>query len=135
MFIIADYSGNETDNNVKVIFRVSPTYTSGKFYSSLDFSYMGKRAANVPNAFELPAYKQTNLNLGYNLTSKLQLQANINNLFNQLGVMGWSAPEGFPAALDRQGFTKEQLNANPNVVYSTLSLPARAYFITATYKF
>lgn len=133
--VIADYSGNETDNNAKVIFRVSPTYTSGKFYSSLDFSYMGKRAANVPNAFELPAYNQTNLNLGYNLTSKLQLQANINNLFNQLGVMGWSAPGGFPAALDRQGFTKEQLNANPNVVYSTLSLPARAYFITATYKF
>ncbi|MEN9909692.1 MAG: hypothetical protein RLZZ540_2841 [Bacteroidota bacterium] len=96
---------------------------------------MGKRAANVPNAFELPAYNQTNLNLGYNLTSKLQLQANINNLFNQLGVMGWSAPGGFPAALDRQGFTKEQLNANANVVYSTLSLPARAYFITATYKF
>jgi iron complex outermembrane receptor protein len=132
---IVDFSGNETDNNAKVILRVSPTYNSGKFFSSLDFSYMGKRAANVPNAFELPSYNQTNLNLGYNLTSKLQLQANINNLFNQIGVMGWSAPGGFPAALDRQGFTAEKLAANPNAVYSTLSLPARAYFITATYKF
>ncbi len=130
-----DYSGNDTDNSANIIFRISPSYTTGKFYSSLDFSYMGKRAANVPNAFELPAYNQTNLNLGYNITSKLQLQANINNLFNQLGVMGWSAPGGFPAALDRQGFTKAQLEANPNVVYSTLSLPARAYFLTATYKF
>lgn len=62
---------------------------------------MGKRAANVSNAFELPVYNQTNLNLGYNLTSKLQLQVNINNLFNQLGVMGWSAPGGFPPVLDR----------------------------------
>lgn len=130
-----DYSGNKTDNSAEVILRVSPSYTSGKFYSSLDFSYMGKRPANVANVFDLPAYNQSNLNLGYNLTSKLQLQANINNLFNQLGVMGWSAPGGFPASLDRQGFTKAQLDANPNAVYSTMNLPSRAYFITATYKF
>lgn len=132
---VADFSGNKTDNSAGVILRVSPTYTSGKFYSSLDFSYMGKRSANVANVFDLPAYNQSNLNLGYNLTAKLQLQANINNLFNQNGVMGWSAPGGFPASLDRQGFTKAQLDANPNATYATLSLPPRAYFITATYKF
>jgi iron complex outermembrane receptor protein len=132
---IVDFSGNKTDNSAGIILRVSPTYTAGKFYSSLDFSYMGKRPANVANVFDLPAYNQSNLNLGYNLTSKFQLQANINNIFNQLGVMGWSAPGGFPASLDRQGFTKAQLDANPNAVYSTMNLPSRAYFITATYKF
>ncbi len=133
--VIQDFSGNETDNNARAIFRLSPSYNKGKFYSSLDFSYMGKRAANVPNAFSLPAFNQTNLNLGYNLSSKFQLQANINNLFNQNGIMGWSAPGGFPAALDRQGFTKARLEANPNAVYSTLSLPPRAYFLTISYKF
>ncbi|MNQ18058.1 Colicin I receptor precursor [compost metagenome] len=132
---IKDFSGNETDNSANVILRISPTYNSGKFYSSLDFSYMGKRAANVANAFELPAYNQSNLNLGYNLTAHWQLQANINNLFNQMGVMGWSAPGGFPASLDRQSFTKEDLAANPDAVYSTMSLPSRAFFLTATYKF
>lgn len=132
---IIDYSGNDTDNSANVIFRVSPTYTVGKWYSSLDFSYMGKRAANVANVFYLPAFTQSNLNLGYSVSTKLQLQANVNNLFNQDGVMGWSAPGGFPAALDRQGFTAAQLAANPTAVYSTLSLPPRAYFITATYKF
>ena len=130
-----DFSGNETDNSAKTIIRISPSYNTGKFYSSIDWSYMGKRAANVPNAFYLPAFSQTNLNLGYNLTSKWQLQANINNIFNQDGVMGWSAPGGFPAALNRQGFTKEMLAADPNVVYSTLSLPPRAYFVTLSYKF
>ena len=132
---IQDFSGNETDNSAKTIIRISPSYTSGKYYASFDFSYMGKRAANVPNAFYLPAFNQTNLNLGYNLTSKWQIQANINNIFNQNGVMGWSAPGGFPAALNRQGFTKEMLDANPNAVYSTLSLPPRAYFVTLSYKF
>jgi iron complex outermembrane recepter protein len=130
-----DFSGNETDNNARAIIRISPAYATEKFFASLDFSYMGKRAANVPNAFSLPAYNQTNLNLGYNVTPKLQVQANINNILNQTGIMGWSAPGGFPAALDRQGFTKAQLDANPNAVYSTLSLPARAYFLTINYKF
>lgn len=96
---------------------------------------MGKRAANVPNAFYLPAFDQTNLNLGYNVTSKIQLQANINNVFNQIGVMSWSAPGGFPQALDRQGFTKAQLEANPNAVYSTISIPPRAFFLSINYKF
>jgi iron complex outermembrane recepter protein len=132
---IQDFSGNETDNNASAIIRISPTYASGKFFGSLDFSYMGKRAANVPNAFTLPAFSQTNLNLGYSISPKLGLQANINNILNQNGVMGWSAPGGFPAALDRQGFTKASLEANPNAVYSTLSLPPRAFFLTATYKF
>jgi outer membrane receptor protein involved in Fe transport len=133
--VIQDFSGNETDNSAKTIIRISPSYTSGKYYASFDFSYMGKRAANVPNAFYLPAFNQTNLNLGYNLTSKWQIQANVNNIFNQNGVMGWSAPGGFPAALNRQGFTKEMLAADPNAVYSTLSLPPRAYFVTLSYKF
>lgn len=130
-----DFSGNRTDNSAEVILRITPSYTSGKFYSSLDFSYMGKRAANVANAFDLPAYNQSNLNLGYNVNTHWQLQANINNLFNQIGVMGWSAPGGFPASLDRQGFTKADLEANPNATYATMNLPSRAFFITATYKF
>lgn len=132
---IVDYSGNETDNNARTILRLSPTYNSNKVYVSLDWSYMGKRAANVPNAFYLPAFHQTNLNIGYNVTPKLQLQANINNIFNQDGVMSWSASGGFPAALNRQGFTKATLDGNKNAVYSTVSLPPRAYFLTVSYKF
>jgi iron complex outermembrane receptor protein len=132
---IVSYSGNETDNNARTMIRVTPTYTSGKFFASADWTYMGKRAANVPNAFYLPSFSQTNLNLGYTINAKLGLQVNINNIFNQNGVMSWSAPGGFPAALNRQGFTKAALEANPNVVYSTVSIPPRAYFLTVSYKF
>ncbi len=133
--VIIDFSGNKTDNSANTIIRISPSYTTDKMFVSADFSYMGKRAANVANVFDLPSYNQTNLNLGYNLTSKWQIQVNINNVFNQNGVMGWSAPGGFPNSLDRQGFTKEDLQANPDAVYSTLSLPPRAYFLTLSYKF
>ena len=132
---IQDYSGNETDNTAKMMLRVAPTYNSDKIFASVEWSYMGKRAANVANAFYLPAFDQTNINLGYNVSKNLQIQANINNVFNQMGVMGWSAPGGFPAALDTQGFTKATKEANPNAVYSTTSVPPRAYFIALNYKF
>lgn len=133
--VIQDFSGNETDNAANLILSITPTYSTDKLYASLNWYYMGKRAANVANTFELPAYNQFNLSLGYDFTKQFRLSANVNNLFNQIGVMGWSAPGGFPAALDRQGFTKEILAANPNAVYSTLSIPPRAYFLTAAYKF
>ncbi|MEA5460823.1 TonB-dependent receptor [Arcicella sp. LKC2W] len=132
---VLDFSGNEAGNVPQTMFRVSPTYTNDKLYASLDWTYMGSRQANVPNAFKLPAYTQSNLSLGYNVSSKVSLQGNINNIFNQNGVMGWSAPGGFPAALNRDGFTKAMLEANPNAVYSTVSIPPRAYFLTVSYKF
>ncbi|MDR6804707.1 outer membrane receptor protein involved in Fe transport [Dyadobacter sp. BE34] len=132
---IQSYSGNETDYSPRQILRVSPTYTSGKVYGSIDWSYIGRRAGNVANVFYLPGFDQTNLNLGYNISRRLQIQANVNNVFNQNGIMGWSAPGGFPASLNTQGFTKAQMEGNPNAVFFTLSLPPRSYFLTATYTF
>ncbi|MBP6827028.1 MAG: TonB-dependent receptor [Saprospiraceae bacterium] len=132
--VLIDYSGNETDNNAKVIFNINPTYSTEKFYSSLNFSYMGARQANVPNAFRMPGFGILDLALGYDLTKNFSLQLNVNNLLNTYGVLGWSGPGGFPAALDRQGFSKAFVDANPNAIYSTQAAMPRAYFLTAAYK-
>ena len=98
---------------------------------------MGKRWANVANAFQLPAFSQFDLNLGYIISKTVQLSASINNLFNTYGVMAWAAPGGFPASLDTQGFTPamKAKAESENSVYSTLSIMPRAYFLTATFKF
>ncbi|MCU7549727.1 TonB-dependent receptor [Chitinophagaceae bacterium LB-8] len=132
---IKDFSGNETDNNANLILNVTPSYNREKFYAQLNWSYLGARQANVANAFELPAFSQFNFAAGYDVTKRLQLSLNINNLTNKYGVMSWSRPGTFPGNLDRQGFTEEMLKANPNAPYSTVAIPARAYFLTATFKF
>jgi iron complex outermembrane recepter protein len=129
------YNGNKLDNVPPVMLMLTPTYTAGPFYASVNYQYMGKRWANVANAFQLPAFSQVDLNMGYNVSKAFQLSASINNLFNTYGVMSWAAPGGFPASLDVQGFTKTMRAANENSVYSTLSIMPRAYFLTATYKF
>ena len=132
---ILDYSGNESENNPRLMFGITPTYTSGKLTTGLNFTYMGSRKANVANAFEMPAFGQLDWNFGYDVSKNVRIQGNVNNVLNTYGVLGWSGPGGFPAALNRQGFTKDYVAANPNAVFSTQGSMPRAYFLTVSYKF
>ena len=131
---IIDYSGKEADNNANVIFNINPIYNGEKFFASLNYSYMGDRQANVPNAFVLPAFGNVDLAFGYDFSEKFSLQLNINNVFDKYGILGWAGPGGFPAALNRDGFSPEFIANNPNAVFSTQGSMPRAYFLTATYK-
>ncbi|MDB2701474.1 TonB-dependent receptor [Flavobacteriaceae bacterium] len=132
---IVDFSGNEADNAANLIFNVNPIYNGDKFYASLNYSYMGDRQANVPNSFILPAFGTADLAFGYDFSEKFGLQLNINNIFDKYGIMGWQGPGGFPAALNRDGFSPEFIANNPNATFSTQGSMPRAYFLTATYKF
>ena len=134
---LVSFSGNEVDNIARTIFNITPSYNLDKFYAQLTWAFMGKRQANVANAFELPSFSQFNFSTGYDVKKNFRLGLVINNLFNTYGVMSWSRPGTFLAALDRQGFTKEMYNdaVKNNTPYSTVSIPARSYFLTATFKF
>ena len=134
---LVDYSGNKADNSANVILNVTPSYTVGNFFSFITWQYMGAREANVANAFSLPTFSQFNLGAGYDFTKKLQVSVNINNILDKYGVMSWSLPGTFLAALDREGYTKAMYQADvaANKPYSTIAIPPRAYFLTLTYKF
>jgi outer membrane receptor protein involved in Fe transport len=128
------FDGGKNDN-IGNMFTVTPTYTNNKLTASLNWQYMGKRWANVGNAFQLPAFHAFDLNASYKVTKHIQANFSVNNIFNTYGIMGWAAPGGFPASLDTQGFTKAMLEANKNAVYATLPIMPRAYFMTLSYKF
>ncbi len=128
------YHGGKNDN-IGTMIMITPTYIVGNFFASINYQYMGKRWANVGNAFQLPAFSAFDLNMGYTISKRIQLNASINNVLNTYGIMSWAAPGGFPASLDTQGFTKAALDANPQANYASLSIMPRAYFLTATYKF
>lgn len=134
---LVSFSGNEVDNIARTIFNITPSYNLDKFYAQLTWAFMGKRQANVANAFQLPSFSQFNFSTGYDVTKNFRLGLVINNLFNTYGVMSWSRPGTFLAALDRQGFTKEMYEeaVKNNTPYSTVSIPARSYYLTATFKF
>src|SRR5207342_3315279 len=97
---LVSYSGNETDNIARSIINITPSYNIDKFYAQLTWAYMGKRQANVANAFLLPSFSQFNFSTGYDVTQHFKLGLVINNIFNTYGVMSWSRPGTFLAALD-----------------------------------
>ncbi|MFK8163943.1 MAG: TonB-dependent receptor [Lewinella sp.] len=132
---IVDYSGNEADNAANIIFNINPIYNGEKFFASLNYSYMGDRQANVPNAFTLPGFGTVDLAAGYDFSPKFGLQLNINNVLDNYGILGWQGPGGFPAALNRDGFSPEFIANNPNSIFSTQGSMPRSVFLTATVRF
>lgn len=128
------FNGNQNDN-IGDMFTITPTYSDDKFTASVNWQYMGKRWANVGNAFQLPSFSSFDFNSSYKISKKIQANLSINNILNTYGIMGWAAPGGFPAALDTQGFTKSMLEANQQAVYATLPIMPRAYYLTLSYKF
>lgn len=134
---LVSFSGNETDNIARSIINITPSYNLDKFFAQLTWSYIGKRQANVANAFLLPSFSQFNFSTGYDISKHFNLGIVINNILNKYGVMSWSRPGAFLEALDRQGFTKEMYQdaVSKNRPYSTVAIQPRAYFVTATFKF
>ncbi len=120
------------------IFTFTPTYTHHKLYTNINWYFMGKRAANTSETFYLPAFSQIDLNIGYAISPKIQLQASINNLVNTFGIMDWSAPttSGLPFdTFNKEGFTPDKRAANPNVVYYSSIIQSRSVWLSCALKF
>ncbi|MDZ7879958.1 MAG: TonB-dependent receptor [Saprospiraceae bacterium] len=127
------YDGGK-NSDVGNMFTITPSFNKGNFTAAIDWQYMGKRWANVGNAFQLPSFHSFDLHAGYNINKNMNLSVAVNNIMNTYGIMSWAAPGGFPASLDTQGFTKTMLEANKNAVYSTLPIMPRSLFVTFSYK-
>lgn len=132
---LLDLSGNETENTPNLMFNINPMYNGDKLFGALNISYMGDRQANNQNAWQMPAFTTVDLTLGYDFNEKFSLQANINNVLNTYGILGWFGTGGFPAALDRDGVTPDFVAANPNAPFSSQGNMPRSLFLTASYRF
>ncbi|HEU4903598.1 MAG TPA: TonB-dependent receptor, partial [Flavisolibacter sp.] len=130
-------NGNTAENIPNLMYTIVPTYSFKKGYVFLAEKYMGRRAANMANTFFLPGFHEFNLGAGFNVTKRVALAANINNLFNTFGIMNWSGTteQSLVDAFSHNNFTPERRKASPNSVYSVLPIQPRAYFVSATYKF
>lgn len=133
--VVNEFSGNRAENVPNLMVNLSPTYAIDKFSIFGSYRYMGSRAANVANAFLLPSFSQLDLGASYTVSKSISLQANINNVTNTLGMMGFTRPGGFPVAADLEGFTTAQREANANAVYAAGFIQPRAYYLTAIVKF
>lgn len=123
----------DADNNPKIIVRGGfdwKVLPSVRLFGEV--THMGKRAANAANAFYLPAFTTVDLGASWNISKNVKAQFNVNNVFNQVGIMSWSLT-GFLASLNRQGLTAAQYN--PAALYPVVTSQARSLFWTISTKF
>lgn len=136
--VIIDRSGKKISSAAPpIIFNITPLYSREKLFANVNWYYLGKRAANTSETFYLPAFSQFDVNIGYALSSKIQLQVSVNNVVNTFGVLDWTGPtsSGLPfETFDIELFTPEKRAANPNAVYHTHSIQPRAYFLSCIIK-
>lgn len=126
----------DADNNPKFMARTTATFDPTESISIfLTHNYLGKRAANRNNAWYLPGFHTVDLGASVELSENFKIQANVNNLFNQFGIMSWARAGGFLASLDRQGLTKADIAANPGQSFSIVPAQPRSFWVTATAKF
>lgn len=124
------------DNSAKVSTTLTTTYRPRDNWNLFaTWRYLGDRAANRYNTFDLPGFHQVDVGGAWDLTDKVRVSANVNNLFNSEGVMSWASGGGLAASLDRQGFTPARLAADPNQILSILTVQPRSFYLTLDMKF
>ena len=128
----------DADNNPKLLTRTTATLTPTESVSLfLTHNYTGKRAANRNNAWYMPGFHTFDFgaSVTFGAEQRFKIQANVNNLFNQTGILSWARAGGFFNSLDRQGLTKAGIAANPNQLLSVISTQPRSFWLTGTMKF
>jgi hypothetical protein len=128
-------AGNTAPNIPDVLATITPSYTKGPFLGQIQWQYVGRREANAYDAWEMPAYNQTNLTLQWSFSPNLSLTFIENNVFNQIGVTQWAQPGTAFSAPGTANYTRADVLANPNAVFSILTIPARAYFLRLNYQY
>lgn len=118
------YNGNRPERTPATLFTITPTFQLphklGELYGR--YKYIGKIYADSGNGVALPAYGVTSFGVTLNLTERLQLGFNADNVFNETGLT-----EGNP----RQGQTQ---NAASGYFYGR-GIVGPTYGGTVTYKF
>lgn len=134
--VVVSIPEGDADVNPKLIANATATLTPVEGVQIfVDYNYLGRRAANQRNAFYLPAFSTVNLGASFELNQRFKLQANITNLFNNVGIYSWAPSGSFLGALDRQVLTPAAVAANPNQLFSVVPSQPRAFFVTGSVKF
>lgn len=125
------YSTGPQDRSAKVVYNGTLNFDFSDFGGYYRYRYIGKRPTTTAALAYLPPNKISDIGLYYNVTDKLRVDFNVNNLFDdrnatQIGQLG-TLPTGV---------TLDQFIAqNPNALVAVQTNAPRSYFLSATLRF
>ncbi len=137
--IIVDLSGKPVAGSTSSTFDLSPIDITNRFALfnnraelMINYRRFAERFANSQQAFTLPSFHLFKLGLSYKLNNAFSASVNINNLFNEIGILrfnGYNAVAGFP-----ENVTQEFIEENPDTWFKVQRSLPRAYYFTINYK-
>ena len=85
---LSSYSGNQPERTPKINFTLTPSFNLPGNMGDIALSVhrVGKRFADLANTVALPAYTTLDASFRYELTPKITLNANIQNITNTIGL-------------------------------------------------
>ena len=137
--VVVDLSGKPVAGSTSNKFDFSPIDITNRFALfnnraelMINYRRFAERFANSQQAFTLPSFHLFKLGLSYKLSQAFSASVNINNLFNDIGILrfnGYNAVAGFP-----ENVTPEFLEDNPDMWFKVQRSLPRAYYFTVNYK-
>jgi iron complex outermembrane receptor protein len=119
-----DFNGNVDPRTPKILFTTDQAYVMpgnfGRVY--VRYHYQGAFYDDIGNGVKIPGYGTVAAGLIWNPTSRLNVNASVQNLTNTLGLT-----EGNP----RQGLTQQVVNGS----FYGRAIPGRNYLLSATLTF
>jgi iron complex outermembrane recepter protein len=130
---LIDFSGNQVPFLPRIMFHVTPEYSTERFSGFITWTYMGERQGNIANAFSLPSFSMFGGGISYLFKSNFVVSLESRNLFNSTGLMNFYGPNFFGASKDDA--TQEFVDQNPNAGFVVVPTLARMLSLKIRYSF
>jgi len=121
----SQYDGNIAERTPEVMYAIQPSYDFPNKWGAvyLRYEYTGKIYADAGNGVALPGYGVLSVGANVNFTPKLNLNVNVYNVNNTLGLTEGNPNSGVTQALGTNGYFYARGIAGPNAL------------VALTYKF
>jgi len=130
---ILDFSGNELAHQPKLTLEFIPTYQIKNYQFFASWRYLGKRQANVANAFQLPGFSIFRAGVSGQLSKHLSMSLICNNLFNSTGLMYSFGLNEFGSSSNAA--TPEFVAENPDASFIVVPVLPRTVVLKVGYQF
>ena len=116
----AQYDGNYAYRTPQIMYRVQPTYDLPDRWGAvyLAYQYTGKIYVDAGNALALPGYGVLSVGGNVNLTDKLNLNLNVWNVTNKLGLTEGNPNAGITENVTSAGYFYARGISGPNATVS-----------------
>ncbi|WP_308991072.1 TonB-dependent receptor [Mariniflexile litorale] len=130
---IANFSNNTIPFIPKLATNISAEYKINRMSSFMRWQHIGKREANISNAFQLPNYSLFHLGLKYTMNHHISADLLVSNLFNSSGLNNFFGSNTFGGNAD--DITPDFVKSNPNASFIVVPILPRRATLKLSYKF